>query len=184
MLTYSDILISAINIMPVLAALILGIQTLRDWADGIFKYSKFINIMIGLSLIIFGILAIIFIGGYSTTGALMAFFVALKKPFTDYLSGVLRGVEKNDIKNIYIVLFIFSAAFGQGAADYKTVMFKKDGIELVSVGEFNNCRLVRIYSEVILMTDRESSRIIAVKNSNDFSIGHNGTLDAIECDAG
>lgn len=170
-LTYQDIIISAIFFIPIFASFF-GILFIAQRYAFIFYNSSsklvhfvyFVSATIGLAIGVFT--------GFGLSGiGWIIFMISILPYIVRYMKYMNFPFDENTVIFSSMLLAGSLIAFGQGYSDYATTSCFKE--KSISVSGCNDCILIKIYTEFILVKNEGSPGILVVPNTHEFEITNN-----------
>jgi len=172
-LSYSDILNSTIYLFPFVILLYVSGNGILKFTQNDFDFKNRYHIIMTLLMFIIGIFLLIIGKMESIELPVTILFLSLSPFLIRFLYRIFDKTEKQTIVQFLSISFVLTVLFFHGYSEFHWNISSRNQTHITTAG-CDGCRLVKIYSNFIILTEGTDKPLKFLRNDRDFSIGGTG----------
>lgn len=172
-LSYNDLLSGTIYLLPFVLFLYVAGNGILKFTQNDFDFSKKSHIFIIISMFFIGVLLLLISRKETIDLPVTIILISLSPFIIRFLHKIFDKIEKKILVQFLSIFFVLTVLFFHGYSNFHWNISSRNNV-YVTIDGCEKCRLVKIYSDFMILYEGADKPLKFPRNDRDFSIDRTG----------
>lgn len=172
-LSYNDLLNGTIYLLPFVLLLYIAGNGVLKFTQNDFDFSRKSHLFIIISMFIIGTLLLLISGKETIDFPVTIILISLSPFIIRFLYKIFDKTEKKTLVQFLSIFYVLTVLFFHGYSNFHWNVSPRNNA-YVTIAGCEKCRLVKIYSDFMILHEGAGKPLKFLRNDRDFSIDRTG----------